>query len=144
LGSQHGQKVSDRELNLFTERHKDKKIVLFFTTDFYSESDQNGVVMRDNMEDFVLNTKDKSLEYRKLHPPSYVYAWYARELCNSWFKKVIFRQTALTVKKQVPCKKGKAGARTPAVEKTHLEMFRTLKETELINPIILLFFRAAV
>ena len=86
-GSQHGQKVSDRELNLFTGRHKDKKIILFFTTDFYSESDQNGVVMRDNMGDFILNTKDKSLEYRKLHPPSYVYTWYARELCNFLVQK---------------------------------------------------------
>ena len=76
------QSINKRELNLFTERHKDKKIILFFITDFAHKIGHDDVEMRDNMGDFVLNTKDKPPEYLDLHPPSYVYAWSARELCN--------------------------------------------------------------
>ncbi len=82
-----GELTRIRELNLFTERHKDKKIILFFITDFAHEIGHNGVEMRDNMGDFVLNTKDKPPEYQEIHPPSYVYAWYARELCDFLVQK---------------------------------------------------------
>jgi hypothetical protein len=82
-----GQLIRIRELNLFTERHKDKKIILFFITDFAHQIGQLGIEMRDNMVDFVLNAKDKSPEYQETHPPSYVYAWYARELCDFLVQK---------------------------------------------------------
>ncbi|MFH1209151.1 MAG: hypothetical protein V1673_06335 [Candidatus Omnitrophota bacterium] len=77
-----GQFINNRELNLFTERHKDKKILLFFVTDYASEVGHSGFIMRSNMGNFVLPSEGKPPEYQKIHPPSYVYAWYARELCD--------------------------------------------------------------
>jgi hypothetical protein len=82
-----GESISNRELNLFTERHRDKKILLFFVTDFAHKMGHLGIETRSNMGDFVLNAKDKPPEYQELHPPSYVYAWYARELCNFLIQK---------------------------------------------------------
>jgi hypothetical protein len=79
--------ISNRELDLFTERHKDKKIVSFFLTESTCKASRDNVVRKDNMADFVLNTEDKPPEYRELHPPSYVYAWYARELCDFLVQK---------------------------------------------------------
>ena len=82
-----GQMINTRDLNSFTKRHQDKKIILFFISDATHEIIHMGVEMRDNMGDFVLDTKDKPSEYRDIHPPSYVYAWYARELCNFLIQK---------------------------------------------------------
>jgi hypothetical protein len=82
LGNQNAQMISGRELRLFTERHKDKKILWFFITDRAHDIVHNSPKMGDNVVDLVLNTKDKPSEYQETHPPSYVYAWYARELCD--------------------------------------------------------------
>ncbi len=82
-----GQKISLREFNLFADRHKDKKIVLFFITDFARQDGLDGIEMKKNVGDFALNAKGKSPEYQETHPPSYVYAWYARELCDFLVQK---------------------------------------------------------
>lgn len=82
-----GQIISNRELNLFTERHKNKKILLFFVTDFARKVGLEGVLIRENMSDFVLNSKGKPPEYQQTHPPSYVYVWYAQELCDLLVQK---------------------------------------------------------
>ena len=82
LWSYDGQIISNRDLNSFTERHKDKKILLFFISELAYKVGHDGVITRENMGDFVLDAKGKPPEYREIHPPSYVYAWYARELCD--------------------------------------------------------------
>lgn len=97
-----GQIISNRELNLFTERHKDKKIILFFITDIAHSIGHQGVEMRDNMGDFVLPSEGKPLEYREIHPPSYVYAWYARELCNFLVQKGYIPADSLNRKEPGP------------------------------------------
>jgi hypothetical protein len=87
FGLRNAQMINDRKLNLFAERHKDKKIILFFITESDHETGPRGGEMRDRVVDFVLNAKDKPPEYQELHPPSYVYAWYAREFCNFLVQK---------------------------------------------------------
>lgn len=83
----NGQMISNRALNLFTDRHKNKKILLFFVTDFAHKIGHDGVIMRENMGDFVLPSAGKPPEYQEVHPPSHVYAWYAQELCDFLVQK---------------------------------------------------------
>lgn len=88
-----GQQISNRELNLFTALHQDKKIILFFISSFGQKIGREGIKMRNNMTDFVLRSEEKSQEYQDIHPPPYVYAWYAEELCDFLIQKGYFPQS---------------------------------------------------
>ncbi len=87
----YGQMVSDRDLNAFTRRHKDKKIVLFYINARGQEIGKDGVEIRDNVKVFVLDAGDKPSEYREIHPPAHVYAWYAQELYDFLMKQGYFQ-----------------------------------------------------
>ena len=93
-----GQTISNRELNLFTERHQDKKIILFFIREFAHKIGHDGITTRANMGDFTLATEDKPSEYQEIHPTSYVYAWYAREICDFLVQKGYIPEAPLSRK----------------------------------------------
>lgn len=85
--SYNGQIISNREFNLFTENHKNKKVLLFFLNEFARRVGLDGFWIRENVSEFVLSGKDRPPEYRDVHPPSYVYTWYAEELYNFLVEK---------------------------------------------------------
>ena len=81
----YANEVSERDLDSFTGRHKDKKIVLFYLSDGEYHRHLAAIKMRENMSAFVLNVlnnRNAPTEQQDAHPPSHVYAWYARELCG--------------------------------------------------------------
>lgn len=73
--------ISDRDFNLFTKEHEGKQMVWFCLSKHVSPHIA-AIQKRKNLAFFVLNTKNKPAEYEEMHPPSHVYAWYARELCD--------------------------------------------------------------
>jgi hypothetical protein len=78
----YGQMVNERSLNQFTQRHPEIPVALFYIDDDTYASNNLRVTMRENMRIFVLDATGKPSEYFDIHPPSYVYEWYARELLN--------------------------------------------------------------
>ena len=83
----YGQRTSNRDFNRFTERHGDRNVILFYVARDEYEDRIVPIIMRKNLSVFVLNTKGKPDEYRDLHPPSYVHAWCAQELCDFLVQK---------------------------------------------------------
>ena len=97
----NGQQVSDRRLDLFIRQHQEKKIIMFFMPDVF-QINPDAVKAKDNAGVFVLNVKGKPSEYQDPHPPSYVYAWYARELCDFLTQKGYLPVDSLSPKKPGP------------------------------------------
>jgi hypothetical protein len=80
----YGQTVSNQSFGSFAEKYKRIPIILFepFSTHPYIAR----AMIKENVKIFMLNNAGKPEEYFDSHPPSYVYEWYARELCNFLIK----------------------------------------------------------
>lgn len=91
----NGQKISDRELGLFAERHQNIKILLFFLSDFPPGVVRSGILTQKNVKTFILPTEGMPPEYREVHPPSYVYAWSAQKLYDLLIQEDLFLLTGI-------------------------------------------------
>jgi len=75
----YGSMISKRDFDNFLNNNKNIKVIIL---------DPNGQIYCDpdeykeykNIEYFSLCPQNKSEEYKEIHPPSYVYEWYAEEL----------------------------------------------------------------
>ena len=76
----YGQSISEREFNLFTGQLQGRRIALFYINGDSRQNNMPDITMRDNMTVFSLDPSGRPPEYGEIHPPSYVYRWYAREL----------------------------------------------------------------
>lgn len=98
LWEEGGQLINDRELISFTGRHKDRKVLLFFIPDTCHVFPRT-IQKQNKVGIFLLRCKDKPVEYHEIHPPSYVYAWYARELCDFLVQKGYLAAASLNLKR---------------------------------------------
>lgn len=82
----YGSMINRRNFNNFINNHQDIKIIIFDPIlQRYCDSERKEEYK--NIEYFSLCYQDKPKEYKELHPPSYVYEWYAQELVNMLINK---------------------------------------------------------
>lgn len=83
---QYGRMVNDRNFLLFVEKHKNIPIILFNHQYDYIFKYVDRIKIKKHVKVFTLDSHDKPEEYHVIHPPSYVYEWYAQELCKFLIK----------------------------------------------------------
>ncbi len=84
--SEYGDIINRRNFDNFINNHQDIKIIIFDPIlQRYCDSERKEEY--ENIEYFSLCYQDKPKEYKELHPPSYVYEWYAQELVNMLINK---------------------------------------------------------
>lgn len=86
LWNHEGEKINKRDTNFFIARHPGKKIIIFYIPNAVAEA-AGYIKKEDYVAVFFLSSQEKPLEYQALHPPSYVYSWYAKELCDFLISK---------------------------------------------------------
>lgn len=89
----YGQSVSNRKFEAFIGRYPNKPIALFYIDENYSENNMPNISIKDNMRVLTLDPSDKAPEYGEIHPPSYVYSWYASELFSFITTNIDIRTT---------------------------------------------------
>ena len=72
---------SAQKFDEFLKKYKDKKIIVFDPIENGKRCDTLKRKIKEDVTCFFLNTENKDEEYSYVHPPSYVYEWYAQELC---------------------------------------------------------------
>lgn len=85
----YAQRNSERKLDLFIRKHKEIPVVMFYVSGISKRIEINADM-------FLLDTSNLPAEYHDIHPPSHVYEWYARELCEFLIGKKYLDSIMLT------------------------------------------------
>lgn len=78
----YAQVITKRAFEAFASKHKNIKMIMFTPVQGLDETLLAYIKFNryQNVDGFSLDIKNKPEEYSEVHPPSYVYEWYAEEL----------------------------------------------------------------